>query len=258
VVHFGQSAYSGHYVAFVKISDKWILFDDAKVHEVSPAVVLKQKAYILYYKREKMDAAQHQLLKQQFQNYAATNTSSPKHNSANNNTNSNNLNMANLPVSPAPTLPANSIPNFKVFYRNSTESSEEIVDFVLRVHLPALVTIEKLIVSVGSQGSMKLIVPGLYHLDITIPFSLDTENSKGYFFQKNSFLFALFPVCHDTSKVKPSNIVKIALVKKEEEPPVDLHVNSEQEIDVTPNKVVIPKKAAEEAKKKTRKRKREC
>jgi preprotein translocase subunit SecA len=36
-------------------------------------------------------------------------------------------------------------------------------------------------------------------------------------------------------------------VKKEEEPPVDLHVNSEHEIEVTPNKVVMAKK--EETKK---------
>eukprot|EP00026_Physarum_polycephalum_P016415 Phypoly_transcript_17310.p1 GENE.Phypoly_transcript_17310~~Phypoly_transcript_17310.p1 ORF type:complete len:264 (+),score=56.85 Phypoly_transcript_17310:85-792(+) len=170
----------------------------------------------------------------------------------------NNLQISS-PSSPNPNSnsPANSVPNFKVFYRNPAENSEDIVDFVLRVHLPALVLTEKLIVSVGSQGSIKLIVPTIYHLDITIPFSLDTENSKGYFFQKNCFLFVVFPVCHDTSKVKPSNIVKIALVKKEEEPPVDLHVNSEHEIEVTPNKVTITKKESDSTKKESENAKKE-
>lgn len=253
VVHFGKSAYSGHYVSFVKIGERWILFDDAKVYEVSPAVVMKQKAYMLFYKRDKMDPSQRQLLNQQFQKSANNN---------NNKKNANDLNINNLrisgdssssssPVSPSspvsisgpsalPTLGTPNTPNFKMFFRPS--ENEEIVDIVLRVHLPLLTSSEKMIVSAGAQGSIKLLVMGLYFLDVSIPFTLNTETSVGYFFQKNAFLFVVFPVAQDVSKVKPTNSVKIISIKKEEEPPVDLHVKSEHEIEVTPNKLVQKKK----------------
>jgi len=53
-VHYGETCFSGHYTCFVRHQGQWHLFDDEKVtRNVSPAVVLKQNAYILFYKKNK-------------------------------------------------------------------------------------------------------------------------------------------------------------------------------------------------------------
>lgn len=54
LVHYGETCFSGHYTCFVRHQGQWHLFDDEKVtRNVSPAVVLKQNAYILFYKKNK-------------------------------------------------------------------------------------------------------------------------------------------------------------------------------------------------------------
>ena len=52
IVHYGPTIFGGHYVCFVKFDDSWFLFDDTKVTEVSPSVVLKQNAYMLFYQKK--------------------------------------------------------------------------------------------------------------------------------------------------------------------------------------------------------------
>lgn len=57
LVHYGETCYSGHYTCFVKHQGQWHLFDDEKVtRNVSPAVVVKQNAYILFYKKNKVNS----------------------------------------------------------------------------------------------------------------------------------------------------------------------------------------------------------
>jgi len=61
VVHldFCGSAHSGHYVSFVKLNDDvtWCKCDDGRVTETDEATVLKQKAYLLFYERERVREA---------------------------------------------------------------------------------------------------------------------------------------------------------------------------------------------------------
>lgn len=52
LVHEGQSCNSGHYHCFVKQSNgTWYSMNDESVHQVSLATVLKQKAYIVFYRK---------------------------------------------------------------------------------------------------------------------------------------------------------------------------------------------------------------
>jgi hypothetical protein len=53
VSHFGQTASSGHYVAYAFCPRRrgWFHFDDKAVREVGEEVVLKQRAYLLFYSR---------------------------------------------------------------------------------------------------------------------------------------------------------------------------------------------------------------
>ena len=52
LVHEGNSCNSGHYHAFVKNSnDIWYSMNDCSVHQVSLDTVLRQRAYILFYKK---------------------------------------------------------------------------------------------------------------------------------------------------------------------------------------------------------------
>lgn len=52
--------------------------------------------------------------------------------------------------------------------------------------------------------------------------------------------------------MKPSNSVKIISLKKEDEPPVDLHVKSENEIEVTINKLMQKKTNVQQEEEKRR------
>ena len=52
VSHVGMSTTSGHYVSYIMNNNKWYMFDDVTVKEVSTAEALKQQAYILFYERK--------------------------------------------------------------------------------------------------------------------------------------------------------------------------------------------------------------
>ena len=47
-----MSATSGHYVSYILNNNKWYLFDDATVKEVSTVEALKQQAYNTFYERK--------------------------------------------------------------------------------------------------------------------------------------------------------------------------------------------------------------
>ena len=53
-----MDATSGHYVAYIRTSVGWILFDDTNISEVSEADVLRQQAYILFYQQTDDSAVQ--------------------------------------------------------------------------------------------------------------------------------------------------------------------------------------------------------
>ena len=57
VVHHGYSVHSGHYIAYVKSpSQQWFQMDDEEVSQVKQSTVLKQQAYLLFYRREGWEA----------------------------------------------------------------------------------------------------------------------------------------------------------------------------------------------------------
>ncbi|XP_020534725.1 ubiquitin carboxyl-terminal hydrolase 23 isoform X2 [Jatropha curcas] len=58
LVHFGHSTHSGHYVCFVRTSSGiWYLLNDNEVRAVSEKTVLDQKAYMLFYVRDRKNIA---------------------------------------------------------------------------------------------------------------------------------------------------------------------------------------------------------
>ncbi|KAJ8750991.1 hypothetical protein K2173_016172 [Erythroxylum novogranatense] len=58
LVHFGPNTHSGHYVCFVRTSSgMWYLLNDNEVHQVSEKIVLEQKAYMLFYVRDRKNIA---------------------------------------------------------------------------------------------------------------------------------------------------------------------------------------------------------
>uniref|UniRef100_A0A2P2M9C3 Uncharacterized protein MANES_06G036300 n=1 Tax=Rhizophora mucronata TaxID=61149 RepID=A0A2P2M9C3_RHIMU len=58
LVHYGHNTHSGHYVCFVCTSSGiWYLLNDNEVHQVSEKHVLEQKAYMLFYVRERKNVA---------------------------------------------------------------------------------------------------------------------------------------------------------------------------------------------------------
>ncbi|CAI0394518.1 unnamed protein product [Linum tenue] len=58
LVHHGSSTRFGHYVCFVRTSTgMWYCLDDEKVHQVGEKTVLNQKAYMLFYVRDRKKVA---------------------------------------------------------------------------------------------------------------------------------------------------------------------------------------------------------
>ncbi|PON92273.1 Ubiquitinyl hydrolase [Trema orientale] len=54
LVHYGWSTHSGHYYSFVRTSSgMWYSLDDSRVVQVSEKTVLEQKAYMLFYVRDR-------------------------------------------------------------------------------------------------------------------------------------------------------------------------------------------------------------
>lgn len=52
LVHYGYSAHGGHYVSYIKApDDRWYLMDDSSVRPANINIVLKEKAYLLFYRR---------------------------------------------------------------------------------------------------------------------------------------------------------------------------------------------------------------
>ncbi|KAF8033764.1 hypothetical protein BT93_C0123 [Corymbia citriodora subsp. variegata] len=58
LVHHGWSTHSGHYYCYVRTStNMWYSLDDNQVHQVSESKVLQQKAYMLFYVRNRSNTA---------------------------------------------------------------------------------------------------------------------------------------------------------------------------------------------------------
>ncbi|KAJ4840957.1 hypothetical protein Tsubulata_018151 [Turnera subulata] len=58
LVHYGHNTHSGHYVCFVRTSSgMWYLLNDNQVRQVSEKQVLEQKAYMLFYVRDRKNTA---------------------------------------------------------------------------------------------------------------------------------------------------------------------------------------------------------
>ncbi|CAF2137235.1 BnaA02g07970D [Brassica napus] len=58
LVHYGRSSHSGHYACFVRTSSgMWYSLDDNRVSKVSEKTVFNQKAYMLFYVRDRQNPA---------------------------------------------------------------------------------------------------------------------------------------------------------------------------------------------------------
>jgi hypothetical protein len=47
-------ASSGHYYAYVKYQDEWWSINDDRAHKVTPEIVAKAKAYLLFYQQKEV------------------------------------------------------------------------------------------------------------------------------------------------------------------------------------------------------------
>jgi hypothetical protein len=181
LVHYGETCYSGHYTCFVKHQAQWHLFDDEKVtRNVSPAVVLKQNAYILFYKKNKPNSRTTSASAPW--NKASENTSAasvPVISTANKKKNKrkgNATSAATVPesndqkssLSVSSEVPLNSSgevksprvtarPKCRAYYR--TKEDDAIEDLVIKMQLTDLNSDAQLSLDVKSSGEVNLVDP---------------------------------------------------------------------------------------------------
>ncbi|KAK9726244.1 hypothetical protein RND81_05G201500 [Saponaria officinalis] len=107
LVHAGYSTHSGHYYCFVRTSNGlWYSLDDNRVIQVSERIVMEQKAYMLFYVRDRkkfvskkaMDMVQKENLITAMRNVANSSVPSANHAAAERNTNE--ITQSSLSVEP--------------------------------------------------------------------------------------------------------------------------------------------------------------
>jgi ubiquitin C-terminal hydrolase len=270
LVHYGETCYSGHYTCFVKHQAQWHLFDDEKVtRNVSPAVVLKQNAYILFYKKNKPNSrttsASAPLNKSSENTSAASvpviSTANKKKNKRKGNATSaatvpeSNDQKSSLSVSSE--VPLNSSgevkspsvtarPKCRAYYR--TKEDDAIEDLVIKMQLTDLNSDAQLSLDVKSSGEVNLVDPSnKYQFSTVLPFPLDAKKSSAQYFAADKTLVAVLSTQFEESSGSSGAVT--AQQTEEASSSTDWRVHEENEVPLEDerNKPVLSMKEAQQA-----------
>jgi hypothetical protein len=190
LVHYGETCFSGHYTCFVKFHGTWYLFDDQQVTPVSFVIVLKQNAYILFYKRLKSNSRGQQTPENH--NVVTNRKNNKQKNQKKNQTSKHtetSLSQRNIPEAAvssstltSATRPKLLVPSVRAHYRTKL-NSDDINDIVVCIDLPLVNAVEGVVnLQWSADGQLKLDTLSTYYLNTRLPFSLDISKSTATFY----------------------------------------------------------------------------
>jgi len=241
IVHYGTTVYSGHYTSFVKIDGVWWLFDDKEIHIVDASIVLRQNAYLLYYKKRIPHVA-----KATHTSTSISSTPSGGRGRGKNRNRKRNQKVETSQPSKESTIDikpstehseesnfesendSQNTPLYKVYYR---EGASTLQDIVVTVSLPQLdeSRIAGLQVKVTEDGKFLLSDKLLYYLSIVFPFGVNCQESTSTFY-KDRMLVVILPILPNTPKDPKPALSLQSQIKQEQSSVVDVDPDSEVEV----------------------------
>lgn len=187
ITHYGPFMGAGHYVAFVKLDGKWYLFDDKNVYGINEAIVMKQNAYLLFYKKNSVSTPSQPSLK------ASNGLSS----SSSGNTTLTTSSDSALPVSDLAKLKISRLtPPCKAYL---AQDGDEMKDITLRIHLPQFETLamKDLAVTLAPSGKFELTSP-VYYLQLELVIPLEPDHCKVTYYDQDRTLIVFAPIARDS------------------------------------------------------------
>lgn len=219
ITHYGPFMGAGHYVAFAKLDGQWYLFDDKSVYGINESIVMKQNAYILFYKKNTPQQPASATANTPLRTSAGgssipASVSSPASNasssanslrsSANNAVNApsaNNSSAANTEVAQASSnleklAISRLTPPHHVYL---TQEGDEMKDVTLRIHLPQLESInaQDLRITLSQSGRFEF-SSSMYYLLFELVFPLEPTQSKATYFDQDRTLVIFAPIAQDS------------------------------------------------------------
>lgn len=208
ITHYGNTIYSGHYVAFIKLEDNWFLFDDEKVLHIEPSIVMKQNAYMLFYRKTK---------KESVSKSKTSLTESGKRLNTSLNSSMNSLQLEEQPIMNPQN--ENSLrlltPKYKV-YSNEKDGSLKDIKVILDLKNTTDTDLFKL--QVYSSGEITFL-SGEYYISFSLPFGIDINFVESTFFEQQLRLLIVLPILtadgnENEFKLIPTSIVKDILLEE--------------------------------------------
>jgi hypothetical protein len=199
IVHYGPFLGAGHYVAFGQLDGKWYLFDDKSVYGINESIVMKQNAYILFYKKNTPSTTS-TTPNLRTSNPAASSSSPPPLTTS--------AEMA-VPVG-TPTLAISLLTPPCTAYLAQAEDIMK--DVTLRVHLPQLESLrmKDLQVTLTPSGRFELRSP-VYYLLLELVFPVETGNTKCVYYEQDRTLVVFAPIAQDAVDSNEPSLLACAL-----------------------------------------------
>lgn len=219
IAHYGPFIGAGHYVAFAKLDGQWYLFDDKDVHGINESIVMKQNAYILFYKKNEPQAPASTAVATSLRTSAGGSSistpSSSTPSNASSSANSLRSSASGPKVTPSPNTSAPS--NAEVAQAASnleklaitrltpphhvylTQEGDEMKDVTLRIHLPQLETVnaQDLRVTLTQSGRFEF-SSSMYYLLFELVFPLEPSQSKAVYYEQDRSFVVFAPIAQDS------------------------------------------------------------
>ena len=193
IVHYGNILRAGHFVCFVKEGGQWYLCDDQKITPVTPSIVLKQMAYMLFYRKKQKSASDLKKSKDKTvltKSGSGIATKSISKSSEGLSKSSEGLSKSSEDTKAKELKTAKKLQlNYKVYYRlDSQEESFE--DFVVKIECEGQVGSVRAFLK--KSGSMK-VECGDGLVEFTIPFGLGIEGAKCRYYSDQNVVVCVVP-----------------------------------------------------------------
>lgn len=218
ITHYGPFMGAGHYVAFAKLDGQWYLFDDKSVYGINESIVMKQNAYILFYKKnatQQPTPAPSTSLRTSAGGASIAPQSASASSNASSASNSLRSSASGPKVTPSPntSTPTNAevaqtasnleklaitrlTPPHHVYL---TQEGDEMKDVTLRIHLPQLETVnpQDLRVTLTQSGRFEF-SSSMYYLLFELVFPLEPSNSKAVYYEQDRSFVVFAPIAQDS------------------------------------------------------------